>query len=633
MYDHRSQVWASPGCSYSAFAKQGAVCKPRGGARRRQAALRAVRNGLAPAAAVRVQRREAGVTAGWRRLRVAHAQCFLVVVGRGLGMKAPGMRTQSKNVTNLVALLTNIELCSMITFPTLKKLSTNDVVTIWKSVSNYIRRQLLKEEPQAVSVTGLGTFYIKKCHFFENGKMITFQKPVFSLSRTVAQISELQHASIPVPGEMKKVSVSYKKTHLEVPYSEKVAQHCVQETLDFLYFILKKKEDMDFVLKDVGTLAIRGTEVTMTFCEDLLLSLNNSRDTVEKLLTKKLVISDKEVTLFPSRFGRVHQLPQFEMRVVPRRVSLTDEETSSDVKKGLSSMGKRGTEGRQHKETPFKSPELPLLTSEEHGQTGQLPQEEEDSFRSPETTSNTQEGQQAAEAWTQLRRHLRTDLESLGDMERWLTQKPALSQQEKKYLYRIKALRAARRGAVKSAETNSLDNKDSPIECKEKCPMPRTGDRPVDEHCLLSTMEADFGELVDRYRSKTVAVYMQSSKQCEERDVSITKPTLQKGLLHPGDKIIKEGGDIWKIRQPGGYYSTGRADAPSPESTSRSGSHGVDTEKRHLQRKTKQETSSNKFWPGHLLDKLYLYFPEKQHNRAHPLFSCVRPTKPVYHSI
>ncbi|NWW43796.1 CCD81 protein, partial [Pedionomus torquatus] len=211
-----------------------------------------------------------------------------------------------------------------------------DVLTIWKAVSKYVRNQLLKEEPQAVRITGLGTFYIKKCHSFENGKMITFQKPVFSLSRTVARAHELQHASVPVPGEITKVSVSYKKTDLGVPYPEKVVQHCVQETLDFFCFILKKKEDVDFVLKDVGTLAVRGTEVTMAFCEDLLLNLNKSRDMVEKLLTKKWVISDKEVALFPSRFGRVHQLPQFEMRVVPRRVSLTDEETSPGVKNGLS---------------------------------------------------------------------------------------------------------------------------------------------------------------------------------------------------------------------------------------------------------------------------------------------------------
>lgn len=59
--------------------------------------------------------------------------------------------------------------------------------------------------------------------------------------------------------------------------------------------------------------------------------------------------------------------------------------------------------------------------------------------------------------------------------------------------------------------------------------MVRSGDRPVDEHCLPSTVETDFGELVDRYRSKTVMNYMQDSKLCEERNVPITKSVLQKG--------------------------------------------------------------------------------------------------------
>ncbi|NXN63580.1 EFC12 protein, partial [Himantopus himantopus] len=451
----------------------------------------------------------------------------------------------------------------------------------------------------------------------------------------------------------------------------------------------------------------------------------------------------------------------------------------------------------------------------------QLPQEEEDRLRSPETTSNTEEGLQTVEAWIQPRRHFRSDLESLGDVERWLTQKPFLSQQEERYLERIKAHRADRRAAAKSRETDSLDvlppkssqprkkrtvpivcapypqalitlqnllhekrlrmvavfkaarmygrkikredfikviketkvpisdkdledvvifltsskpgnfispedlidcqkqwlemkkresqetkratcqtatfppsagdtakemkphapikperklihlevppvnteperrhlsyeemeeigkqlrerrrwekNKDSPIERKEKCRMVRSGDGRIDEHCLPSTVETNFGELVDQYRRKAVVSYMQSSKLCKERNVHISKPTLQKALLHPGDKIIKEGEDIRKIRQPGGYYSTGRADGRSPGSTSRSGSasgsHDEEAENSHLQRNKMQETSDNRFWPGHLLDKLYLYFPEKRHDRSHALFSCVRPTRPVYHVI
>lgn len=109
-----------------------------------------------------------------------------------------------------------------------------------------------------------------------------------TLFESVQLLSELKSSSS-FPEEIKKVSVSYKTIHLDVRYSERVVQHCMQETLNFFYFILKKKEDADFILKDVGTLAIRGTEVTMTFCEDFLLTLNKSRDMVEKLLTVSLL--------------------------------------------------------------------------------------------------------------------------------------------------------------------------------------------------------------------------------------------------------------------------------------------------------------------------------------------------------
>ncbi|NWI23192.1 EFC12 protein, partial [Sula dactylatra] len=451
----------------------------------------------------------------------------------------------------------------------------------------------------------------------------------------------------------------------------------------------------------------------------------------------------------------------------------------------------------------------------------QLPQEE-DSLSSREITSGTEEGLQTAEAWIQARRQFRTELESLGDVEKWLAHKPFLSNQEERCWQRIKAQRAGSRAAVKPAVTDSLDlsppkssqplkkrgiplvcapypqalvtlqdllhkqklrmvnvfrkagmderkikradfirviketqvpisnkdledvvifltsskpgnfisledlidcqeqwlkmrkeqspkteaqfqkttcktapwppsagdtakqmkphaptkperklihlevppvnteperrhlnhdemeeigkllrerrrwekNKDSPIEQKEKCRMVRSGDGPVDEHCLPSTVEADLGELVDRYRRNAVTSYLKSSQLCKERNVRITEPTLQRALLHPGDKIIKEGGDIRKIRQPGGYYSTGRADAPPRGSTSRSGtasgSQAKEAENRHLQRNKMQKSNDNNFWPGHLLDKLCLYFPEKQRDRAHALFSYVHPTKPAY---
>ncbi|GAB0200833.1 EF-hand calcium-binding domain-containing protein 12-like [Grus japonensis] len=158
---------------------------------------------------------------------------------------------------------------------------------------------------------------------------------------------------------------------LDVPCSEEVMQKSMQENLNYFSFILRNRKDTDFILKDLGTLAIRGTVVTMAFCKDFLLRLNKSTYVVEKLLA--------------------------------------------------------------------------------------LSQEEEDSLRPTEITSGIEEGLQTAEAWNQGRRQLRTELESFGDIEKWLRQKPSQNDQEKRYRERPKARRADRRAVVQSAVTDSLD--------------------------------------------------------------------------------------------------------------------------------------------------------------------------------
>lgn len=87
----------------------------------------------------------------------------------------------------------------------------------------------------------------------------------------------------------------------------------------------------------------------------------------------------------------------------------------------------------------------------------QLPQEKEDSLSFPGITCNTKEDPEAVEAWIQARRQLRTALESLGDIEKWLAQKPSLSRQEERCWQRIKARRADRRAAAETASTARPD--------------------------------------------------------------------------------------------------------------------------------------------------------------------------------
>ncbi|KFO06305.1 EF-hand calcium-binding domain-containing protein 12, partial [Balearica regulorum gibbericeps] len=164
-------------------------------------------------------------------------------------------------------------------------------------------------------------------------------------------------------------------------------------------------------------------------------------------------------------------------------------------------------------------------------------------------------------------------------------------------------------------------NKDSPLERKEECHLVRSEGAAVDEHCLPSTAEGDVGALVDRYRRDCFVSYRKSLKLCREHNSGLTELMLQKALLHPGDKIIKEGEDTRQTRQPGGSYTSARDPAPSPASTSRSRTvsrkQAREVENRKFQRNKMQtklahvsKSNDNNFWPGHLLDGLRLYLPE-----------------------
>uniref|UniRef100_A0A8C9ER10 CCDC81 HU domain-containing protein n=1 Tax=Pavo cristatus TaxID=9049 RepID=A0A8C9ER10_PAVCR len=733
--------------------------------------------------------------------------------------------------------------CSTVTFPTLEKLSINDVTTIWNNVFQRVHQLLLLKKPPAVSITGLGTFCIQKWQALEDGKTLTFQRPLFSLSKAAAQIRDIIQFPVHLPDDTEIVVLNCETIRLYMPYSQQTVQGCLLETLQYFYHILTNGEDADFTLKDIGTLAIRGKQVEMTFCEDFLLRLNKSTYVVEKLFNKRWVVSDKETALLPNHLGHVHQLPEFEIKEVPQLATkpLPEEKLLERkesllckllrLRRTISPSTLTTAEGDEEEEPAGRS--LPETPDTEGRQDRESP-----TF--PVATSHPEDDPHNLSAWIQERKRFISQLESFGDIEKWLRNKSSRSQLEEKVWERIKSRRAERRAEGKSAvidlgdttpassqpqkdipppcipypqalvtlhnllrkrkttlvnvfkkagmegrnikkadfikiikQTNvhiseedledviiflsapkrgkyttmeklmdcqnewlemkkkesretkggaqtqphkatcktatsppsaggrakemgptkptakltplevtpvhaepgqghqtDHEKKDtpkpsgdgaqktikrqemkkgkvSPIKWKETSQLGRSGELTVEEHCFPSTTGSAIGALVDQYRSKVAASYLNSSKLCKERDIHLNEPVLQKGLLHPGDKIIR-GRRLRKIRQPGGYYNIGLDDMSSPLSMSRSsksaaGNLGKEGKNKRaseefghydsLQRNQKEKRnkgSNNRFWPGHLLDKMRLCIPEEKTNRAHPLFSCVRPTRPAY---
>ncbi|KAJ7316952.1 hypothetical protein JRQ81_003114 [Phrynocephalus forsythii] len=118
-----------------------------------------------------------------------------------------------------------------------------------------------------------------------------------------------------------------------------------------------------------------------------------------------------------------------------------------------------------------------------------------------------------------------------------------------------------------------LKRKIDPLDFAEQCRMVKTGDLAVDGHCLPSTMEGEVGDLVDRHRLATHLVYTQCVKLCEKYHIPITEKVLKRGLLYPGDRLLRAGNSYRKLRQPGGYYSKSMGpDETSEDDESRSSS-------------------------------------------------------------
>ncbi|XP_007500314.1 60S ribosomal protein L32 isoform X3 [Monodelphis domestica] len=195
----------------------------------------------------------------------------------------------------------------------------------------------------------------------------------------------------------------------------------------------------------------------------------------------------------------------------------------------------------------------------------------------------------------------------------------------------------------------------NPLIFVERCRLVRSGNKAYDDNNLPSTLSGEMGELTDAFRQATFLVYLKSVKACEDYQIPLTEDILMKALLFPGDKLIFEKGNILKIRQPGGYYDELKEmtptldkwltveESPALKKSQKPIKKMTFKEFETLTRKLKdkclhkpygpQGTHPNFFWPGHLLDKLLIYLPNKKWERQLVLFSRVDKLPHAYPAI
>ncbi|XP_070605671.1 coiled-coil domain-containing protein 81 isoform X2 [Erythrolamprus reginae] len=141
-------------------------------------------------------------------------------------------------------------------FITLPKLSAEDVVNIWDSVSEFVEKQLSMNK--GVQIPGLGTFSFlrEKLHAGTN-KPTLLQRPVFLLSEKLAQIHGLKFNKIRIPGDIPIVQLNFIVLSLDSPFNRDMVEGCIRETLLSFSRSIATKQMVEFTFKGIGVLIVR----------------------------------------------------------------------------------------------------------------------------------------------------------------------------------------------------------------------------------------------------------------------------------------------------------------------------------------------------------------------------------------
>ncbi|KAM9602751.1 coiled-coil domain-containing protein 81-like [Morphnus guianensis] len=98
------------------------------------------------------------------------------------------------------------------------------------------------------------------------------------------------------------------------PSPQNAVLNCGQETLLFLSYTLAKKQDVDFIFKDMGCLRFRKNKVKMQFSADFVCSLDSTGRLLQSLLSRSSMtgsaVSGRKDALSQTASGDVVVFPK-----------------------------------------------------------------------------------------------------------------------------------------------------------------------------------------------------------------------------------------------------------------------------------------------------------------------------------
>nr|XP_016848184.1 PREDICTED: coiled-coil domain-containing protein 81 [Anolis carolinensis] len=202
-------------------------------------------------------------------------------------------------------------------FLTLPKLTSEEILGIWDTVSGFVEKHLSMNK--GVLIPGLGTFSFFRQKFEVGGcKPRIIQRPVFLLSEKLAQIHGLKLNKIRTPGDIPIVHLNFIVLSLEGPFNRETVEGCIRETLLSFSRSIATKQPVEFTFKGIGVLIVRDNKVKMKFYKDFLQAMDGSGRLLKALSnrpgTGDSVLSNGDASSPRTRSGNTVVFPRIEAK-------------------------------------------------------------------------------------------------------------------------------------------------------------------------------------------------------------------------------------------------------------------------------------------------------------------------------
>ncbi|XP_052547377.1 coiled-coil domain-containing protein 81-like isoform X1 [Tympanuchus pallidicinctus] len=214
--------------------------------------------------------------------------------------------------------------------PDLSFLSFAEIVAVWDAVSDYILEQM--KLGKGVLIPGLGVFAGVREQFHSKEEARSVLRPVFQLDIGVLWLQELQSPNDIIPDDVKIEPLNYRQLSRACGVPLHLVLRCVRESVLLYCHLLRSREPVLFVFKNLGVMTCQDDFLLMRFFCSCIETLESNATVLALIHTR--FWTDDSADFGPETAAHgIRVFPRFQLTVEKSRAEAAAEKQAAIERK------------------------------------------------------------------------------------------------------------------------------------------------------------------------------------------------------------------------------------------------------------------------------------------------------------